>query len=89
MHPGEQHGGKFDRTQWRVWSHATGRVRSMKSLSGPLLDSNRMPGVTRLVSHDQTRPVDKVALLNLSGQRPDAGTVASGRDVKRVWSHFT
>jgi hypothetical protein len=41
--------GRFDRTRWRVRSHATGRVRSMKSLSGPLLDSNRTPGVTRPV----------------------------------------
>jgi hypothetical protein len=28
----------------------TGRVRSANSLSGPLLDSNRMPGVTRPVN---------------------------------------
>jgi hypothetical protein len=35
-HPGEQRGGKFDRTWWRVWSHATGR----KSLSGSSLDSD-------------------------------------------------
>jgi hypothetical protein len=32
---------RFDRTRWRV--------RSMKSLSGPLLDSNRTSGVTRPV----------------------------------------
>jgi hypothetical protein len=84
MHLGKQRGGKFDRTRWRVRSHAIGRVRSTKSLSGPLLDSNRTSGVTRPVSHDRTRPIDKVALWNLSGQRPDAGTVASGRGVKRV-----
>jgi hypothetical protein len=34
--------GRFDRTQWRI--------RSMKSLSGPLLDSNRTLGVTRPVN---------------------------------------
>jgi hypothetical protein len=44
---------------------------------------------TRPVSHDRTRPVDKVTLWNFSGQRPDAGTVASSRGVKRVRSHFT
>jgi hypothetical protein len=88
-HLGEQCGGKFDRTRWRVRSHATGRVRSTKSLSGPLLDSNRTPSVTRLVSHDWTRPVDKVALRNLSGQRPDAGTVVSGRGMEHVRSHVT
>jgi hypothetical protein len=36
---------------------------------------------------DWTHPVDKVALWNLSGQRPNAGTVASGYGVERVWSN--
>jgi hypothetical protein len=42
--------GRFDRTWWRVRSHATGRVRSTKSLSGPFLYSNQTPRVTCLVN---------------------------------------
>jgi hypothetical protein len=42
--------GRFDRTPGRVRSHATGRVRSTKSLSRPFLYSNRTPRVTRSVS---------------------------------------
>jgi hypothetical protein len=42
--------GRFDRTRWRVRSHATGRIWSTKSPSGPLLDSNQTPGVTRPVN---------------------------------------
>jgi hypothetical protein len=46
--------GRFDRTQWRVRSVTIERVRSTKSLSGPLLDSNRTPGVTHPVNSSVT-----------------------------------
>jgi hypothetical protein len=42
--------GRFDRTRWRIRSHATGHVRSTKSLSGPFLDSNQTSRATRPVS---------------------------------------
>jgi hypothetical protein len=48
-HPGEQRGGKFDRTRWRVRSHATRRVRSTKSLCGTSLDSDRTLALSRPV----------------------------------------
>jgi hypothetical protein len=48
-HPGEQRGGKFDRTWWRIRSHATGRVRSTKSLSETSLDSDRTLALSRPV----------------------------------------
>jgi hypothetical protein len=46
--------GRFDRTQWCVQSHAIGRIRSTKSLSGPLLDSNRTPAITCPVNSSVT-----------------------------------
>jgi hypothetical protein len=42
--------GRVDRMPGRVRSHATGHVRSTKSLSGPFLYSNRTPRVTRPVN---------------------------------------
>jgi hypothetical protein len=41
---------RIDWMRWCVRSVTIGRVRSTKSLSGPLLDSNRTPGVTRPVN---------------------------------------
>jgi hypothetical protein len=41
----------------------------------------------RLVTCDQTRLVNKVALWNLSGQRSDAGTIASGCGIERIQSN--
>jgi hypothetical protein len=46
--------GRFDQTRWRVRSVTIGRVRSTKSLSGPLLDSNRTLGVARPVNSSVT-----------------------------------
>jgi hypothetical protein len=63
------------------------RVRSRTQESS--VEESLIGRDARLVSHDQTRPVNKVTLWNLSGLRLDAGTVASGRGVKRVRSHVT
>jgi hypothetical protein len=74
--------GRFDRKWWRVRLHTTRRVRSTKSLFGPLLDSNRMPGVTRPVN---SSVASGHAFGDIAQVQPDA-VAASGQSDLRVRS---
>jgi hypothetical protein len=56
--------------------------RTRPVTSGPLLDSNRTPGVTRPVSSSSA---SGHVVSNTIQQRPDAATVSSQFD-RRVWS---
>jgi hypothetical protein len=82
MHPVGSACLSVDQTRWRVRSRATGRVRSTKLLSGPLLDFNRTPGVTRPVI---SSVASGFAFSVVAQVRPDA-VVASGRSDLRVRS---